>query len=146
MVLAKIDELVAADSEMEVYMGPTRVAALLGLGRLEKASAYGNAFVKGIGKDNAQALNALAWTIVDPKAKYEKRDLPLALAAATRASTLTEDKDPSTIDTLARVYFVMGQVDKAIELQQKAVDLAKGTGWEKELTHRLEEYKGAAKS
>lgn len=144
--LARSDELIAQAPHMEVYIGPLRLAALLGLGRFDVASAYGQAFLTGVGKDNAQALNALAWMIVDPEAKYAQRDLKLAFAAATRANELTEGKEPGILDTLAKVHFDMGEVEKAIEIQQKAVELAKGSSWEQELTRRLEEYKGAAKS
>ena len=144
--LGAIDKLLASQPEMEGYIGHTRFMALMGLGKFEKASAYGKKFLEGVGKDNAQALNALAWTIVDPSAKHEKRDLQLALTIATRASDLTENKEPAILDTLARVYYEMGDVAKAIEIQGKAVELSKGTNWEKDLTKTLDEYKGAAKS
>ncbi len=144
--LTHADELIAAVPTMEVYVGPMRYTALLGLEKLEDASAYGRKFLAGAGKDNAQALNALAWMVVDPEAKRAKPDLELALAAATRANELAEGKDPGVLDTLARVHFAKGDVKKAIELQEKAVELAKGTGWEQELARRLEEYRGAAKS
>jgi thiol-disulfide isomerase/thioredoxin len=144
--LARCDELIAMVPQMEIHVGALRFASLLGLSRFEEASTYGNGFLTGAGKDDAGALNALAWTIVDPEAKHAQRDLKLALAAALRANELTEGKDPGILDTVAKVYFDMGDVKKAIEFQQKAVELSKGTPYEQELTRRLEEYKGAAKS
>ena len=144
--LTKIDELLALDAQMELYAGPTRYMALLGIGQADKAAAYGKAFVAGAAKDEPNALNALAWSIVDPEAGMEPKDLDLALAAATRANDISEGKEPGILDTLARVWFEKGDVAKAIELQKKAVEMAKGTGWEKELQRTLEEYQGAAKS
>ena len=43
---------------------------------------------------------------------------------ATRADELTSHADPKVIDTLARCYFVNGDLRKAIELQKRAVKLS----------------------
>lgn len=90
--------------------------------------------------DDAESLNSVAWLMVDPDRKVEKKDLDLALKAATRANELTGFKDSATLDTLARVHFTRGEVDKAIELQEKAVSLAGGQ-MKDELTKALVEYK-----
>ena len=50
-------------------------------------------------------------------------DLELALKAATRASEIREEKDAAILDTLARCHYELGQLDEAIKVQQKAVDL-----------------------
>jgi hypothetical protein len=49
--------------------------------------------------------------------------------------------DASIIDTLARVLFSKGQVDKAIELQGKAVEKAKAPEMKQQLQKTLDEYK-----
>ncbi|MFO1460886.1 MAG: redoxin family protein [Verrucomicrobiota bacterium] len=67
--------------------------------------------------------NELAWRIVsDPS--LEKRDLVLAERLAVRASTLTQDRDPAILDTLARVRLLQGRKDEAIRLQEAAVKFA----------------------
>ena len=76
-------------------------------------------------KDDGQQLNQIAWLIVDPEAKYEKRDLKLALKAALRSNELTKGEDAGVLDTLARVYFLSGDSAKAVEFQTKAVELVK---------------------
>ena len=144
--LVSIDALLKLQPDMESYVGPTRYMAYLGLDEREKAAAYGRSFVKGAANENPQVLNMLAWTIVDPQNKDPQLDLELAMHAAERACELTENKEPAILDTLARAYFRSGKVDKAIEVQKKAVELSKGTGWEKELTNTLKEYMGKAKS
>ena len=73
--------------------------------------------------DNSGMLNMLAWTVADDD-KVAKRDLSFAMKAATRADELTKHEDASIIDTLARVYWEQGNKAKAIELQNKAIDLA----------------------
>jgi tetratricopeptide (TPR) repeat protein len=85
--------------------------------------------------------------IVDPARTPEKQDLKLALRAAARASELTKDEpqmQASVLDTLARVYFSMGDVAKAIELQQRAIDLATDTRMKADMQKTLELYKTPA--
>jgi len=74
-------------------------------------------------KDNAGLQNRLAWDIAT-KEGLEERDLKLAEKIATRGVEASKSKDAAILDTLARVQFMSGQKDKAIETQQKAVDLA----------------------
>jgi tetratricopeptide (TPR) repeat protein len=64
--------------------------------------------------------------------------LELALKAAKRASEIREGKDVAILDTLARCHYELGQLDKAIEVQQKAVDLG---GNMPEITEALKRYK-----
>ncbi|MCC6676235.1 MAG: redoxin domain-containing protein [Phycisphaerales bacterium] len=75
-------------------------------------------------KDNPQALNRMAWTILDDPG-VEKRDYDMALKLARRANEIQKAKDPDIIDTLARAYFEKGDVDKAIEWQARALELAR---------------------
>jgi hypothetical protein len=143
----------------EIKKDPKLEESLLGLPKLSflvseaetsaKALEYGKHLVETVFKDSAQNLNTVAWMIVDPEEK-RKTDMPLvklALAAAKRADDLTKGKNPEVADTLARVYFVMGDVAKAFETQQRALDLAKGTELEKnqDIKNRLEEYQKASK-
>ncbi|MGA2497969.1 MAG: redoxin family protein [Tepidisphaeraceae bacterium] len=71
-------------------------------------------------KDEPEALNELAWSIATEEG-IEKRDLDLAEKLAVRAVEASKGEDGAILDTLARVYFDKGQVDKAIEFQTKAV-------------------------
>jgi hypothetical protein len=100
-------------------------------------------------KDNPQALNQLAWTLVDPKRPKPAADVAkAALAAAERADALREGKDAQIADTVARAYFVNGDVAKAVAAQERAVKLAEGTdvGRDPSLKQRLVEYRKAASS
>lgn len=91
--------------------------------------------------DNAQALNEIAWMIADTP-DLEKRDLDLAEKLANRAVELTRNQNASIIDTLARVCFAKGQIDRAIELQTDAVVKADQAD-KAELQARLDQYKAA---
>ncbi|MBM3977170.1 MAG: redoxin domain-containing protein [Planctomycetes bacterium] len=143
--IAVLDRLLESD-QSNLNLAMTKFTVLLNAMKdYDAASAYGAKLVEGAFKDSANGLNALAWTIVDPNATPEKRDLPLALRAATRAVELLKDGNPmlaSVLDTLARVHFAMGDLAKAIETQQKAVDVAPEQA-KAELQQTLDEYKAA---
>lgn len=106
--------------------------------------------VQGVLWNNAEALNAVAWSIVDPDNEPATKDLDLALKAAARAVELTQEKDAAILDTLAKVHFDRGDLRKAVDLQRKAVDLvermARGpmrTQLERELKDRLRQFEEA---
>lgn len=95
------------------------------------------------GKD-AQALNEVAWNLVDPEGDVKNPDLDLAFRAASEAVKITEEKDGMILDTLARVYFVKGDVAKAIETQEKAVKFAPEQ-IKDQMSETLSEYKAKKK-
>jgi thiol-disulfide isomerase/thioredoxin len=90
-------------------------------------------------KDNAMLQGQLAWDIATREG-LEERDLKLAEKIATRANDAASGKDPAILDTLARVQFMNGKKDKAVETQQKAVALADADSREK-LQEFLDSYK-----
>jgi thiol-disulfide isomerase/thioredoxin len=141
--LKACDDLMALDAKQFAPVAGQKFMILLTKKNdADKAYAYGRQAVAGPLKDSAQGLNEIAWTIVDPEAMPEKPDFDLALSAATRASELTKGEDPMILDTLARAHFLKGNLDKAIEIQTKAVELSKDNEQIKdEVEHRLEEYK-----
>jgi thiol-disulfide isomerase/thioredoxin len=96
-------------------------------------------------KDDAGTLNMIAWTIVDPEGPVKNRDLAFALKAAERASELTEGKDASVLDTVSRVHFLKGDIDQAIQIQEKAITLTEDPGERAALKKSLDEYKAAKK-
>jgi hypothetical protein len=74
-------------------------------------------------QDNAMAQNQLAWQIATDES-FEKRDLKLADKFAGRAVSASGGKDPSILDSQARVWFMLDKKDEAIKLQEKALGLA----------------------
>jgi thiol-disulfide isomerase/thioredoxin len=139
--LAAIDAAIAKTPKLEANFGGYKFKFMLDTKDLTGGYAYGAKLVGGALKDNAPGLNMIAWTIVDPDAKYETRDLKLALKAAQRANELTKGAEPNVLDTLAKVYFESGDAAKAVEIQTKALELVKGTRAEKEFQGRLDTYK-----
>jgi thiol-disulfide isomerase/thioredoxin len=144
--LAALDEIAKLDPKSESKLAADKFVILLDKKHdYDKAFAYGNVIVDGAIKDNAQALNQVAWTLVDPDNAPEKTDLKLAMKAATRAYEVSKGKDPAITDTLAKVYFDTGDMTKALEYQEKAAKMAEGTQFEDEIKGRLEQFREAAK-
>lgn len=97
-----------------------------------------------IADKDVETLNMIAWSIVDPDSTLKTRNLELATRMAEKAVELSEGKSADVLDTMARVHFVKGNVDKAIEVQTKAVESAKGR-MKAQLEKTLEEYKSSKK-
>jgi peroxiredoxin len=74
-------------------------------------------------EDNPQNLNRLAWEILT-EADLTLRDLDLALSCARRAAALTQREDAAILDTLARAYYELGAVERALATQEAAVAAA----------------------
>jgi thiol-disulfide isomerase/thioredoxin len=141
---AKIAEFETKYPAFATAVQALKFDALLAAGDFPAAYAYGSKRVdEAIAQKNAAELNAIAWKIVDPEAKWAKVDLDLALRAAEKGVALTEEKEGAVLDTLARVYFLKGDLKKAIDCETKAV--ANSSGKMKEsLEKALAEYKAKA--
>lgn len=70
-------------------------------------------------RNNAVLLNRLAYVIA-AEPGIQRRDLKLALEAATRANEVKKD-DGALLDTLARVHYEMGDLKTALDTQRQAV-------------------------
>ena len=150
-LLAALDEVITKDPDLEPQLAQAKFKALAELpGSEDKAAEYGKHLVDKVYKDNAEGLNFVAWSLVDPdrKEKADAKLLKVALEAAKRADELTKGESGAIADTLARAYFLNGDVAKALELQERAVKQVKGTPFEKDasIQQRLEEYRKAAKT
>jgi thiol-disulfide isomerase/thioredoxin len=85
-------------------------------------SDYGRTIAKA-NWDDAMFLNSISWWTVDDK-QARHRDVDQAVAWAQRANELTKNNDAQVIDTLARCWWEKGDMQKAIALQRRAVELA----------------------
>ncbi len=93
---------------------------------------------------DADMLNSLSWTILTRVAQ-DSRDLELAREAAAKAVKLTEEKDPSILDTYALALYELGRkyVAQAVTLQKKAVELTDNPQAKESLTKALQRYEAA---
>ena len=138
-----IDAFVADHPAMSSQLAMIKLQ-VLGQDDPAAATLFAGKLVDEICKDDAQALNAYAWTVVDPdkEGKPAPADLAVAKRAAERASELTSHKDGPILDTLARVRFVAGDAKGAVEAQEKAIQFTETP--DADMKARLAEYQKAA--
>ena len=117
--LGVVDDLEAAGGKT-VQTSLYRMTILERAGRTEQATEVRGAVIEEAW-DDSQLLNQIAWNTART-GQGSEADLQLALKAATRASELKEGKDAAILDTVARVYHTMGDLDSAIAWQKKAVE------------------------
>ena len=140
--VAVMDEAIAEDPSAVRTFGSGKYMLMQQAGD-EGASAYGIKLVEGPLKEEAQALNQIAWANLDPKSKIDdsKRDFKLALKAAIKADELTKGENGPILDTLALAYFKTGEPVKALKAQEKAIKLM-GDG-DAGMKERMEQYRKA---
>ena len=95
------------------------------------------------GADDPMLMNVFAWSIMAQPGVI-KRDRQLALRAVEAAYDGSEAKNAGIIDTYARVLFELGRIEDAIQMEQRAVDLAEGYDMQAEFKETLERYKKSA--
>ena len=91
--------------------------------------------------DDAGAQNSFAWALLtedDYKGRYDD----VALEWSRRSNKLTGHRNWMYVDTLALAEFRNGDAEKAVKLQRKAIELAKGQGG-KAITDALAKYEAA---
>lgn len=142
--LKAIDDLLALDAEMFAGLQQQKLQILLMVQKdYEKGYALAEQLIDGQFKDHAQALNGIAWMILTQTPSAERNE-EIALRAAARANELTKGEDPSILDTLAKAYYESGDVEKALQYQEVAVQKAEGhPEMLPDLQQRLEEYRAA---
>jgi thiol-disulfide isomerase/thioredoxin len=138
--LAAAEKLVPENrrASMAFRFDMTRFGILLG--KKDYPAAYNLAAkLSDAHKDNSGLQNYLAWQIVSDKT-IEKPDLELAEMLANRANEAAKGKDASILDTQARVLFMKGQKEQAVQTQTKAVALA-GPDRKQAFQSTLDSYK-----
>jgi thiol-disulfide isomerase/thioredoxin len=117
--------ILAADRGVAGMYAPSEYKILaLHLHEARRAAAFGRSALRTLFPDDANVLQRLAESIVDPKTELKVRDLELARLCAERADTLTARRDSGIATTLARVDHASGRLRAAVEAQERAVTLS----------------------
>lgn len=108
-----------------------------------EAAKTGRQLVDGV--DNTMMLNAFAWKILTD-VQEENRDLDLARQAAAKAVKLTDEKNPSVLDTYALALYELGKkyVGQAVAYQTRAVELTDDERSQASLKKALDRYESAS--
>lgn len=89
-----------------------------------------------------ETLNELSWFIATED-WITSRDLERAMTITERSNLLSGHCNGAFVDTLARVHFEQGNLEKAYRLQVRAVEVARRDDERSELTDTLEKYRAA---
>lgn len=110
------------------------------IGKSAEAMALARELVETHYKDDAHMLGMIAWGVATTPG--DARDLDIALRAAQRAAALADETNRADLlDTLARVHFERGEIDKAIETQEKVLEAETDERYRVEYQRTLDEYK-----
>ena len=85
-------------------------------------------------------LNQIAWEVATEMKEPSKEVLEMAEKAARGAVEKSKSEDGAALDTLARVLFMAGKKEEAIQTQEKAVSKAEESLVD-DLKKTLESYK-----
>jgi thiol-disulfide isomerase/thioredoxin len=134
--LAEAEKLVSDDERK----GLDRLRLEILFGKKDYPAAFKMADrISEANKDDVELQNDLAWHIATSPS-LEQHDLTVAETIALRGDKTAKSKDPNVLDTLARIKFMRGKKEEAIQLQQKAIDLAEGES-KTQLQKTLTSYK-----
>ena len=126
----KADEALAIVDEMIKKYESNPIAEQLKGARVQMAMmAGGDAGAKAMldfakaNKSDSNLLNEMAWSVVEMKEQGRDVDAQV-LAAAEKVAKLASESEPESgavLDTYAHLIYLNGNLDKAIEIQKKAL-------------------------
>lgn len=89
----------------------------------ERAYKFGRELLNGELKDQSGMLWLMARMLLDETPGLKSPDYRLAYDLASRSAELTNYQDANILTALAYANFKLGNVDKAIELQERAIPI-----------------------
>jgi len=110
-------------------------------GAIDEARAVAKPFVNGM-KGDARALNNFAWALLTEE-RYQQRFDELALSVSQLSNEASGYGTWQYVDTLALASFRHGEIDKAIELQKKALELVGDGAGRADMEASLKRYASA---
>ena len=105
----------------------------------EGADAIGQKILQS-GYENGDFFSQFAWTLLSNQG-LEYQDLDYMVKVAEFANKLSKGESADVLDTLAFAQFRAGNVEKAIETQERAITLCKNDDLMVQLKERLANYK-----
>lgn len=137
---AVLIEVISLTGAKEEEVASARLLVLTGRGDFDAAAELAEKYSQHEKvKNNADALNQIARWLLENES-VEGKALILAGQLAIRANELRNAKDPNILGTLARAVFMQGDKERAIDLQQKAINLTDNSKVKEQLQATLQSY------
>ena len=121
-----VDEYSKKNPDMAASLAGYKYSFLLRKPDYDGAVKLAKELVDSPDADDADLMNRIAWSMVDPQSKFANPDLDVAFKAAKRANELSHGANPNILDTLATVHAARGELDKAVEIESQAVAKSDG--------------------
>ena len=137
--LALTDELIAIDDKVIDYY-QLKISLLTETGKSQGIKPIYKIMLS-VFSDSAEDLNALAWQACT--VPLELRDLTVAQDAIHKAVGLSNRKDASILNTLARLQYALGLLDSAITAQKEALGLSRDAQEKEAFEETLRYYQTA---
>ena len=137
--MAATDELLEA-GESDPDLLRRKFDLLVERDDVEAARAVGRDLLESV--DDARFLNNLAWALLTEE-RYGERFDGLALHASVASNEASDHGVWQYLDTLALARFRHGEIERAIELEKKALELAGDRDGREEMLKTLERYRAA---
>jgi S1-C subfamily serine protease len=138
--LADAVEKAGAPEADKARLAFARFLICAGLKQEAEAAAHAARLADESLKDNGPALNEVAWKLVTRFPAPQPDTLTAAEKIARRSVDLQAHRDPASLDTLARVCFLLDRKDEALKLQEEAVNVAEA-GLKTQLEKTLDDYR-----
>jgi thiol-disulfide isomerase/thioredoxin len=122
--VAVLDTITGDLPQIRFTVGMTKFALLKTHDEAE-AARYASAMADGPLKDFASLLNSFAREMVEDNSKWKHPDYDAAIHIAERAFETSKGLSDGILETLAMAHFRKGNLDKAVELLEKAVEMMK---------------------
>ena len=138
--IALIEEMEKATPGAEAQFAALRVAVGVEKGDDALVEKYADKFLDGGLVNTAGEFDKVAWNIVTKLKKVAPAALSLAEKASNRAVEKSGGKDSGILKTKARILFLKGKKDEAVQAQEQALSVA-ADDQKAALSKDLEEYK-----
>ena len=135
------EEMAGTDNEeLKGILKQVRFSILMESGGEELVGAFNEMVEEN--KEDAMMLNQISWAIVEKHMAGGEvsDDMINAATAAAELAVEQEPEDGAILDTLAHLLHMQGNLDRAIEVQEKAVEYA-GDEFGSDLSDYLDELK-----
>lgn len=142
--IAACDRGLALGARHAAFAGPKFRILLVNMKNASGALTFGREALAGAARDSWVALGDIAYVIVYPEEGVPAPGVDLvrlAMEAAERADELSGGTRAHVIDSLARAYFLAGDLARAIKEQERALALAHSESMREQFGERLDEYR-----